>query len=157
VNRRPLRSAYLGATLAVLAAVLSPQPAAAHLNVQPRLIERETVTDLVVELPRLRPGAPPERLDLEAPGLDVLTSRLREVIGGETRWDVRARADAPPGTLALVLRAGFADGRTVEVDDTLIVVPAEPSDPFPLVAAIVGAGLAVGFAAAALLLARRKP
>jgi hypothetical protein len=141
----------------MFAAALSPEPATAHLNVQPRLIEQQTVTDLVVELPRLRPGAPPERLELEAPGLEILASRLREVIGGETRWDVRARTDAPPGTLALVLRAGFADGRTVEVDDTLTVVPAEPSDPFPWVAAIVGAGLAVGFAAAALLLARGKP
>ncbi len=56
-----------------------------------------------------------------------------------------------PGTLALVLRAGFADGETVEVDDTLIVVPPEPSDPFPWAAAIVGGGLAVGFVVVALL------
>jgi hypothetical protein len=133
------------------------EPAAAHLNVQPRLIQQETVTELLVELPRLRPGAPPERLEIEAAGLEVLAIRLREVVGEETRWDVRARTDAPLGTLALVLRAGFADGRTIEVDDTLTVVPPEPSDPFPWVAAIVGGGLAVGFAATALFLARRKP
>ena len=115
------------------------------------------MTDFLVELPRLRPGAPPERLEIEAAGLDVLSSRLREVVGGETRWDVRARTDAPPGILPLVLRAGFADGETVEVDDTLTVVPAEQSDPFPWVAAVVGGGLAVGFAVVALGLARRKP
>jgi hypothetical protein len=157
VKRCPLRAAYVGATLATLAAVLSAEPVAAHLNVQPRLIEQETVTELLVELPRLRPGAPPERLEIDAAGLEVLASRLREVVGGETRWDVRARTDAPPGTLALVLRAGFADGETVEVDDTLTVVPRKPSDPFPWAAAVVGGGLAVGFAAVAVLLTRRKP
>jgi hypothetical protein len=78
------------------------------------------------------------------------------VVGGETRWDVRARADAPPGTLALVLRAGFADGETVEMDDTLTVVPPEPSDPFPWAAAIAGILLAVAFAVSALFLVRRK-
>lgn len=135
---------------------LSAEPAAAHLNVQPRLVEQARVTDFLVELPRLRPGAPPERLEIEAAGLKVLSSRLREVVGGETRWDVRARADAPPGILALVLRAGFADGGTVEVDDTLTIVPAEQTDPFPWVAVVVGGGLAVGFAASALFLARRK-
>jgi hypothetical protein len=135
---------------------LSAEPAAAHLNVQPRLIRQAEVTDLVVELPLLRPGAPPERLEIEGIGLDVLSSRLREVVGGETRWDVRVRADAPPGTLALVLRAGFADGETVEVDDTLTVVPPEPSDPFPWAAAVVGTFLAVSFAVSALFLVRRK-
>ena len=62
-----------------------------------------------------------------------------------------------PASCPLVLRAGFADGETVEVDDTLTVVPAEPSESFPWVAAVVGGGLAVGFAVVALGLARRKP
>ncbi len=131
-------------------------PAAAHLNVQPRLLEQAAVTDLLVELPRLRPGAPPEQLEIDAPGFEVLSSRLRETVGGETRWDVRARADAPPGTLALVLRALFADGQTVEVDDTLTIVPGDPADPFPWPAAVAGVLLAVGFAASALFLMRRK-
>ena len=140
----------------MFAAALSTEPAAAHLNVQPRLIEQAHVTDLLVELPLLRPGAPPERLELEAAGLDVLSTRLREVVDGETRWDVRARTNAPPGTLTLVLRAGFADGETVEVDDTLTVVPPEPSGPFPWAVAIAGSLLAVAFAASALYLVRRK-
>ena len=69
---------------------------------------------------------------------------------------MRARADAPAGALALVLRAGFADGETVEVTDMLTVVPGEPSDSFPWTAAVVGGGLAVGLAVAALFLVRRK-
>lgn len=141
----------------MLLMALSAEPAVAHLNVQPRLVEQERVTDLVVELPRLRPGAPPERLELRAPGLEVLSTRRREqLVGGETRWDARVRVGAPPGILALVLRAGFADGRTVDVEDQLTVVPAPPSAGFPWAAAAVGAALALGFAVVALTLARRK-
>lgn len=114
------------------------------------------MTELLVELPRLRPGAAPERLEIVATDLDVLSSRLREVSGGETRWDVRARTDAPPGPLALVLRAGFAGGQTVEVDDTLTVVPPTPADPVPWAGAIAGILFAIGFAVCALFLARRK-
>ena len=55
-----------------------------------------------------------------------------------------------------MLRAGFADGGTVEVDDTLTVVPAEPSKGFPWIATVVGSGLAVAFAVVALALARRR-
>lgn len=129
---------------------------AAHLNVQPRLIEQGKTTDLLVELPRLRPGVPPERLDLQAAGLEVLFSRLREVVGGETRWDVRARTDVPPGTLALVLRAGFADGESVAMDDALTVVPPAPADPFPWAASVIGTLLAVALAVSALVFVRRK-
>ena len=156
MKRSPLPAAYVGVTVTALALALSAGPAPAHLNVQPRLIRQETVTDVVVELPRLRAGTPPEQLEVEAPGLEVLSSRLRDIFDGETRWDVRLRAEGPPGTLALVLRAGFADGETVEVDDTLTVVPPEPSDPFPWAAAIVGTSLAVAFATSALFLVRRK-
>jgi hypothetical protein len=156
VNWCPLRAAYLGVTLATLAFALLPQPAGAHLSVQPRLLEQGTVTDVLVELPRLRPGPPPVRLELEATGLDVLSSRLREVVGSETRWDVRARTDAPPGSMALVLRAGFADGETVDVADTLTIVPPEPAGSFPWTAALAGAALAVALAIAAFVLVRRK-
>ncbi|MGZ8693117.1 MAG: hypothetical protein ACXWZY_06765 [Gaiellaceae bacterium] len=135
---------------------LPPQPADAHLTVQPRLFEQGKVTDVLVELPRLRPGPPPVRLKLEAVGIEVISSRLREVVGSETRWDVRARTDAPPGNVALVLRAGFADGETVEVGDTLTVVPPETTGSFPWIAAVAGAALAVGLAIAAFVLVRRN-
>ena len=59
-------------------------------------------------------------------------------------------------TVPIVLRAIFPDGEAVEVDSALTVVPAAAGEPFPVVGVIVGALLAVGFAAAALLLARRK-
>ena len=132
------------------------QPAAAHVNVQPRLVERGVVTELVVELPRLRPGAPPERLVVDGPGLDVLSTALRGMVGSETQWNVRLRADTEPGTVPLVLRAAFADGATVEVENSLTVIPADEGGSFPWTGVIAGAALAIGVAAGALTLARRR-
>ena len=57
--------------------------------------------------------------------------------------------------MPLVLRAVYDDGRSVEVDQQLTVVPAEGSS-FPWPAVAVGAVLAVAFAAVSLRLARRK-
>lgn len=87
--------------------------------------------------------------------MEVLSSSLRAKVGTETRWNVRLRADAPPGNVALVLRALYADGRSVEVKDALTVVPAD-EESFPWAGAIAGLVLAVGLAAAALVVARRR-
>jgi hypothetical protein len=112
------------------------------------------VTGLVVELPRLRPGDPPERLEVEGRGVEVLASGLRTVSGSETRWNVRLRADAQPGNVALLLRAVYGDGRSVEVKDALTVVPRDEAT-FPWVG-VAGVLVAFGLAAAALVVARRR-
>ena len=156
MKRCPLRAAYVGATLATLALAATAEPAAAHVDVQPRLVERGTVTELVVELPRLRPGAPPERLVVEGRGLEVLSTGLRGVVGSETQWNVRLRAETSLGTVALVLRAVFADGESVTVRNSLTVVPADASGSFPWAAAGAGVALALGVAGGALVLARRR-
>ena len=114
------------------------------------------MTELRVELPRLREGRGPERLVVEGAGIEVLSTGLQERAGPETRWLVRLRADGPPGRTQIMLRAIFPDGRAVEVDSALTVVPAATDEPFPVAGVIVGGLLAVGFAAAALRLARRK-
>jgi hypothetical protein len=57
-----------------------------------------------------------------------------------------------------VLRAVFADGRSVEVDYSIVVLPgASEEDGFPWVAALLGVGAAAALAGAVfLLLARRR-
>ncbi|HUQ23817.1 MAG TPA: hypothetical protein VM049_12475 [Gaiellaceae bacterium] len=134
---------------------------------QPRLVQQGTATQLRVELPQLRAGRPPVRLEVEGEGVTVLSSTL-EGIGGfsgaETLWSVRVRVSraVPPGDVLLVLRAFFADGKSVDVDGTITVVPpAERAAPdagssVPWVWFAVGVTLALALAAAALLLARRR-
>jgi hypothetical protein len=135
----------------------SPEPAQAHVDLQPRLVEHGQVVDLQVELPSLRPGAAPARLEVEGTGVEVLSSRTAGVAGGESRWLVRARIDSPPGPLALVLRAVYADGASVEVRDSLTVLPASGEDGgrrwWVWLAGVV---LATGIAAATLIAVRRK-
>ena len=48
-----LRPAYVGATLAALLAIVSAEPALAHVDLRPRLVERGAVVDVRVELPQL--------------------------------------------------------------------------------------------------------
>jgi hypothetical protein len=158
VNRRPVRFSCL-ATIATVVVLSCVKPVLSHVNVQPRLVEPGAIAELRIELPQLRPGAPPERLEVEGPGLETLSTRLQGVVASETRWTarVRAEADAEPGVLPLVLRAVYADGESVEVEDAITVVPAAASDDrFPWVAAAAGTLFAVGLAAAALVFARRK-
>ena len=114
------------------------------------------MTELRVELPRLRPGPAPERLNVAGDGIEVLSSRLQGRSGPETVWTVRIRAAGPPRPVALTLRASFPDGRAVEVGDDLTVVPPSQEDPFPWQAAAAGAVLAVALAAFALRLSRRR-
>ncbi|MGH3072427.1 MAG: hypothetical protein ACRDNB_09210 [Gaiellaceae bacterium] len=134
---------------------MSVEPAYAHVVVQPSLVEQGAVVDLLVELPQLREGSQPARLELDGAGITVLSSRLQGAIGTETRWSLRIRADADPGVVPVVLRAVYRDGRSVEVDQPLTVVPAEESDGFPAAAA-VGVVLLAGLAAATLFLVRRR-
>jgi hypothetical protein len=143
-------------------AVLVTEPALAHVDVQPRLVEQGRATQLRIELPQLRAGAPPVRLEVEAAGVAMLSSSLVGLAGNETHWNVRLRVSpaVPAGDLLLVLRAFFADGKSVEVDGTITVVPPTPipskAEPFPWLWAAVGVTLALALAIAALLLARRR-
>jgi hypothetical protein len=158
VNRRPLRFRCV-ATIATVVVLSCVKPALSHVDVQPRLVEPGAIAELRIELPQLRPGAPPERLEVEGPGLETLSTRLQGVVASETRWTARVRtdADAEPGVLPLVLRAVFADGESVEVEDAITVVPpATSDDAFPWAAAAAGTLFAVGLAAAALIFARRQ-
>ena len=156
MKRWSLRGAYANVTLAALLLTLSAESARAHLDLRPRLVVQGALTDVRVELPQLRPGAPPSGLEVEGEGIEVSSAELQGTRGSETFWTVRLRAESEPGVVPLVLRAVYADGRSVEVDQQLTVVPASESSGFPWPAVVVGALLAVAFAAVSLHLARRK-
>jgi hypothetical protein len=135
---------------------LSAEPATAHVNVSPSLVQQGVVTDVHVELPQLRPGGPPNGLELAGDQVEVLATREQGKRGSESVWTVRLRANAAPGNVPIVLRARYPDGSSVEVDAALTVVPGPEEAGFPWAGVIVGAGLAAGFAAVALVVARRK-
>ncbi len=156
MNRCPLRAAYVGATLSTFLALVTAQGASAHVNVQPRLVEQGEITQLRVELPKLRPGPAPERIEVEGLGIEVLSSRLQGRKGSETVWSVRIRASGPPGEVPLVLRAVYAGGETVEVRNSLTVVPGPETSSFPWVAVAGGTVLALALALVLLRLARRR-
>jgi hypothetical protein len=156
VNRSSLRLLYVGATLATLIAGATAEPALAHVDVRPRLIERGTLADLRVELPPLRPTGQPERLEVKGQGIEVLSIRLQGKLGADTVWTARIRANGEPGVTPIVLRAVYPDGQSVEVDQQLTVVPAPEGAGFPWPGVVAGVLLAVSFAALALRLARRK-
>jgi hypothetical protein len=144
-------------------ALLAAEPALGHVDVRPRLVEQGKATQLHIELPQLRAGPPPVRLEVDADGVAVLASSLEGVVAGaETLWNVRLRVSpaVPPGALLLILRAVFADGKSVEVDGAITVVPPAPtasdSEHFPWLAVVAGVTLALALAVAALLLARRR-
>ena len=120
--------------------------ARAHLDLRPRLVVQGELTDVRVELPQLRPGAPPSELEVEGDGIEVRSSELEGTLGSETFWTVRLRADGEPGIVPLALRAVYDDGRSVEVDQQLTVVPAPEGSSFPWPAVAVGAAAGVTFA-----------
>jgi hypothetical protein len=124
--------------------------------VQPRLVEQGEVTQLRVELPRLRPGPAPQRIEVEGAGIDVLSTRLQGKKGSETVWSVRMRATGPPGQVPLILRAVYSGGEAVEVKNSLTVVPAPEASSFPWSVVAGGTLLALALAFAALRLARRR-
>lgn len=163
MKRPPLQPAYAVATLSTLLALLAAEPALGHVDVTPRLVEQGRVTQLRIELPQLRPGPPPVRLEVEGAGVTVVDSSLDGMAGAETRWNVRLSVSpaVPPGDLLLTLRAVFADGQSVEVGSAITVVPpasqgSEASDPFPWLGVAVGVTLALALAVGGLLLARRR-
>jgi hypothetical protein len=130
--------------------------------VRPRLVELGEVTQLRVELPQLRAGPGPVRLEVEGEEVDVLATSRLGAFGAETRWNVRIRVrpSAPTGDTLIVLRGVFPDGESVEVDGNITVVPPEPAETSSSGIFWVGAGvgvvLALALAAAALLAARRR-
>ena len=160
MDRTPLRPAYASATLSTLLLLLVAAPAFGHVDVRPRLVEQGMETALRIELPQLRPGPAPVRLELEGEGVEVLSSRLQGFAAAETRWSVRLRVSpsVAPGELPLILRAVFADGESVEVDGGIVVVPGqmEASDTFPWAGVAAGVTLAIGFAVGFVLIARRR-
>jgi hypothetical protein len=155
VKRSSLRAAYVGATLSTALAGLLTEPASAHLDVRPGIVQAGAAVDLLVELPRLRPGPRPVALELEADGLEVMSTRIVGAAGGDTLWTARIRVTSDPGTLPILLRAVYPDGRSVEVDESLVVLGDEEGGLAWRTAAIAVA-LAAGLAVAVLLLARRR-
>lgn len=156
VKRWSLRSVNVSATLAALAMAVLAQPALAHLVIQPTLLEQDVVTDVSIELPQLRPGSAPRSLEVEGAAIDVISSDLQGTSGTDTLWKVRLQATADPGVAPVVLRAVYADGKSVEVDQQFTVAPAPEQSSFPWVGVVAGALLAVGVAVFSLRLARRK-
>jgi hypothetical protein len=135
---------------------VSAQPAAAHVDVRPDLVEQGEVVELRIELPLVVPRVDQERLEIEGDGIDVLSTRhLPNLPGPEALWSARIRVDAPIGRAPFVLRPIYENGRSVEYRQSLTVVPAA-EESFPLVPVLMGVGLAVAIAAAGLLLLRRR-
>lgn len=135
---------------------MQAHPALAHLDIRPTLVEQGVVTDVRVELPQLRPGPPPDRLQVEGDGIEVISAVLQGTSGSDSVWNVRLRAAAAPGAVPIVLRAVYADGRSVEVHQQLTVAPRPETSGFPWAGVVAGVLLAVAFALLALRLARRK-
>jgi hypothetical protein len=156
MNRRPLRAAYVGATLSTFLALVLPQGAWAHVDVRPRLVEQGEITQLRVELPQLRPGPAPRRIEVEGPGIEVLSTRLQGRKGPESVWTVRVRANGQLGEVPLILRAVYVGGQAVEVKNSLTVVPGPEPSSFPWAIAAGGTLLALALAFALLRLARRR-
>jgi hypothetical protein len=145
----------------MLLALSVAEPALGHVDVRPRLVVQGAATELRIEVPQLRAGPPPVRLQVEGEGVAMLASSLLGVAGAETRWNVRLRVSPAvlPGELLLVLRAFFADGKSVEVDGSIVVVPpaaASDSGTIPWLAVAAGVTVALAVAVAALLFARRR-
>lgn len=158
MDRTPLRRAYVSATLSTLLALLLTEPSLAHVDIRPRLVEQGAATALRVELPRLRAGAAPVRLEVEGDGVTVLAADLDAVVRGETLWNVRVRVSrSVSGEVPLVLRALFADSESIEVDSSVVVVPpAEEGGGFPWAGVSIGATLALALALGILVVARRR-
>jgi hypothetical protein len=142
--------------VAVTAALLAVPAALGHVEVSPGLLETGGELELRVELPELRPDASPTGLEVSAPGVRQLSSSPAGRVGEETRWRVRVVVDAEPGPVTLVLRALFADGRSVEVRRTATVVPPGTDGGSPPVAAIAAAVLGLAALLGAAVLLRRR-
>ena len=142
--------------VAVVTALALPVAAAAHLVIEPGLLEAGRDVELQIEVPDLRPGEPPTSLSVSGDGVRQLRSSAAGTFGRETRWEVRVHVDAAPGPTELLITAGFEDGSTVEVRRTVTVVPPrDDDDGLPVAAAAFAAlGLAALVAVAVIL---RRP
>jgi hypothetical protein len=148
-------SRFLVAVAALAATALAGAGAAgAHVDVSPRLLEAGEETTLRVELPRLRPGAPPTGLAVSGPGVRQLSAEAAGLVGVESQWRVRVRVEAAPGPATLLLRAAFRDGESVVVRQAVTVVPAR-SDGGSSGVLLAGAAAAIAAVGAAALLFRR--
>lgn len=137
--------------------LLGAGAARAHVGISPRVLEAGAETELLVELPQLRPGPPPTGLEVAGRGVRQLSAEPAGRAGVETRWRARVRVEVDPGPLQLVLTARFAGGETVDVRQTVTVVPARGNDGVPVAAVAGAAVLAVaGTAVAALALRRAR-
>jgi hypothetical protein len=134
---------------------VSAEPAAAHVDVRPNLVEQGEVVELRIELPLIIPGPDLVRLEIEGDGIEVLSTRKLDIPGPESVWNARVRVDAPVGRAPFVLRPFYADGDSVEFRQAFTVVPAK-EESFPLVPVLVGAFVAVAVAVAGLALLRRR-
>ena len=157
VKRLSLRTVNVSATLAALALTLLAQPALAHLVVRPTLLEQGVLTDVRVELPQLRPGPAPRRLEVEGDGIDVVSADLQGTSGSDTVWNVRLRATAAPGVGADRAAGGLraTDGRSRSTSCSRSTPGPERSG-FPWAGVVAGVLLAVAVAAFSLRFARRK-
>ena len=135
---------------------LTAEPALAHVDVRPNLIEEGAITDVRVELPPLAGGRPPSGLEVVGDGIEVLAVREQPAAGSDSVWTVRLRAKGTTGDVPIVLRALYPGGSSVDVDAGLTVVPGPETSSFPWPAVVVGVLLAAGFAVVALVVARRK-
>ena len=145
----------MAATVITFWACVSAEPAAAHVDVRPDLVEQGEVVELRIELPLIVPGPDFVRLEIEGEGIEVLSTRKLDTVGPESVWSSRVRVDAPVGRATFVLHPFYANGDSVEFRQAFTVVPAE-EDSFPLAAVLVGAGVAVAIGAAVVLLLRRR-
>jgi hypothetical protein len=145
----------VAATVLAFSACLSAEPAAAHVDLRPDLVEQGEVVEIRIELPPIEPGAEVVRLEIEGDGIAVLSTRRLDLPGPESHWTARLRVDAPIGRAPFLLRPVYADGGRVAYRQALTVVPAQEGA-FPLALVLVGAGAAVTLAGAALFLLRRR-
>jgi len=147
--------------VAVLLALLLAPAAAAHVSVRPALLFSSREALLRIELPGLRPGQDPTRLEVSGPGIRQLSSERSGGLGEESRWRVLVRVETPPGPLPLLLRARYADGRSVQARQTLTVLPARDSGGSGISTLALGAGIVGLLAGASALLlvvrSRRRP
>ena len=141
--------------VAVVACLLLPAAAAAHLVIEPGLLEAGRDVDLQIEVPELRPGEPPTSLAVSGDGVRQLRSSAAGTFGRETRWEVRVHVDAAPGPTELLITAGFEDGSTVEVRRTVTVVPPRDDDDGLPVAAAAFATLGLAALVAVAVILRR--
>ena len=153
VKGRSLRTTIGTVTTALLLA--SAEPATAHFGVTPGVVSAGTV-ELLVELPAAY-EAQPGTVRVVGRGVETVSSRAAAgAPGGESRWLVRARVDAPAGPLPVAVRATSAAGGSFTLRTSLTVVPDEGSGGFPRLAVAIAAALGLALALAALLVARRR-